>query len=90
MRINLVDLVKSFQKSILYLLANVGVDTGENGPQSLPKISQKLYKKLEKHRSIATGAAGNRGAFAQQAAVVAHSTALVLGWWPPKLDLTPS
>ena len=38
---NLVDLVKSFQTSIYYLLAQFGVDTAENGPlkvcQQLPK-----------------------------------------------------
>ena len=48
-RVNLVDLVKSFQTSIYYLLVLVkfGVDTAENQPasrerasQSLPKISQ--------------------------------------------------
>ena len=38
-RINLVDLVKSFQTSIWYLLAKIGVDTAENG--SL-KVCQKL------------------------------------------------
>ena len=48
--VNLVDLVKSFQPdsySNEYLLANVGVDTAENGP---PQVSQNLKKKLEKHR----------------------------------------
>ena len=46
--VNLVDLVKSFQTSIYYLLAKFGVDTAENGP---PKVCQKLdssfRKKLE-------------------------------------------
>ena len=37
--VNLVDLVKSFQTSIYYLLANIGVDTAENGP---PKVCQQL------------------------------------------------
>ena len=39
--VNLVDLVKSFQTSILtlYLLANFGVDTAENGPL---KVCQQL------------------------------------------------
>ena len=38
-RVNLVDLVKSFQTSIYYLLAKFGVDTAENGPL---KVCQKL------------------------------------------------
>ena len=45
--VNLADLVKSFQTSIYYLLANIGVDTAENG---LLKVCQKLascWKKLE-------------------------------------------
>ena len=37
--VNLVDLVKSFQTSIYYLLAKFGVDTTENGPL---KICKKL------------------------------------------------
>ena len=53
--VNLVDLVKSFQTSIHYLLAKFGVDTAENRPL---KVCQKLAKfevskkdeKLEKHR----------------------------------------
>ena len=49
--VNLVDLVKSFQTSIYYLLTKFGVDTAglptsqpaENEPlKSLPKTSQKL------------------------------------------------
>ena len=45
--VNLVDLVKSFQTSIYYLLRKFGVDTAENGPL---KVYQKLGKmfKLEK------------------------------------------
>ena len=39
------DLAKSCQTSIYYLLANVGVDTAENGPL---KVCFSL--KLEKHR----------------------------------------
>ena len=35
--VNLVDLVKSFPTSILYLLAKIGVDTAENGPVSQPR-----------------------------------------------------
>ena len=42
-RVNLVDLVKSFQTSVYYLLAKLGVDTAENGP---PKISQKLEQEV--------------------------------------------
>ena len=37
--VNLDDLVKSFQTSILYFLAKFGVDTAENGPF---KVCQKL------------------------------------------------
>ena len=36
-----VDLVESFQTSIYYLLANIGVDAAENGPL---KVRQKLAK----------------------------------------------
>ena len=39
--VNLVDLVKSFLTSIYYLLANIRVDTAENG---LLKVCQKLVK----------------------------------------------
>ena len=39
--VNLVDLVKSFQTSIQYLLAKFGVDTAENGPL---KVCQKIAK----------------------------------------------
>ena len=43
-----VDLVESFQTSIYYLLANIGVDAAENGPLKVrQKISQKLDKNLE-------------------------------------------
>ena len=38
---NLVDLVKSFQTNIYYLLAKFGVDTAENWPL---KVRQKLAK----------------------------------------------
>ena len=38
--INLIDLVKSYQTSIYYLLAKLGVDTAENGPL---KVCQKLF-----------------------------------------------
>ena len=40
-RVNLVDLVKSFQTSIYYLLAKFGFDTAENEPL---KVCQKLAK----------------------------------------------
>ena len=40
--VNLLDLVKSFQTSIYYLLAKIGFDTAENGPL---KICQKLAKR---------------------------------------------
>ena len=43
--VNLVDLVKSFQTSISYLLANIGVDTAENEPL-------KVCKKKEPHVGI--------------------------------------
>ena len=36
--VNLVDLVKSFQTSIYYLLATFGVDTAENEPLKLNLI----------------------------------------------------
>ena len=39
--VHLVDLVRSFQTSIYYLLAKFGFDTAENGPL---KVSQKLAK----------------------------------------------
>ena len=42
--LNLVDLVKSFQTSIYYLLAKIGVDTAENGPL---KGCHKLAKSLK-------------------------------------------
>ena len=38
-RVNLVDLVKSFESNIYYLLAKIGVDTAENEPL---KVCQKL------------------------------------------------
>ena len=38
---NLVDLVKSFQTNIYYLVAKLGFDTAENGPL---KVCQKLAK----------------------------------------------
>ena len=41
-RVNLADLVKSFQMSVYYLLAKIGVDTAENGPL---KVWQKLAKR---------------------------------------------
>ena len=44
-RVNLVNLVKSFQTSISYLLAKFGFDTAENEPL---KVCQKLEHKLEK------------------------------------------
>ena len=40
-RVNIVDIVKSFQTSIYYLLAKVGFDTAENEPL---KVCQKLAK----------------------------------------------
>ena len=40
-RVNLVDLVKSFQTSIYYLFARFGFDTAENEPL---KVCQKLAK----------------------------------------------
>ena len=40
-RVNLVDLVKSFQTSISFLLAKFGVDTAENEPL---KVCQKFAK----------------------------------------------
>ena len=39
--VNIVELVKSFQTSIQYLVAKFGVDTAENGPV---KVCQKLAK----------------------------------------------
>ena len=51
-RVNLVDLVKSFQTSIyLYyyeLLANFGVDTAKNGPLKVSQHLAKTRKKDEK------------------------------------------
>ena len=51
-RVNLVDLVKSFQtiaNSNEYLLPKFGFDTAENEPLKVcQKISQKLEQKLEK------------------------------------------
>ena len=52
-RVNLVDLVKSFQTSIHYLLAKFGFDTAENEPL---KVRQKIAnvesqkKRQNKHR----------------------------------------
>ena len=43
--VNFVDLVKSFQTSILYLLATFGVDTAENGPL---KVCKKLASREKK------------------------------------------
>ena len=42
-RVNLVDLVKSFQTS--YLLAKFSVDTAENGP---PKVCKTIIQQSEK------------------------------------------
>ena len=51
--VNLVDLVKSFQTSIYYLVFTCKCRlrySRELASQSLPTISQQLEKKLEKHR----------------------------------------
>ena len=48
--VHLVDLVKSFQTSIYYLLAKFGVDTAENGLltvcQKLAKVRKNVRKNL--------------------------------------------
>ena len=48
--VNLVDLAKSFQTGIYYLLAKFGFDTAEEGPL---KVCQKLEKSQNKHRQKA-------------------------------------
>ena len=52
-RVNLVDLVKSFQPNIHYLVSTCKIRhrySRERASQSLSKISQKLEYELEKHR----------------------------------------
>ena len=46
--VDLADLVKSFQTSIYYLLANFGVDKAEKGPL---KVCQKLAKSEKSEKS---------------------------------------
>ena len=48
-RVNHVDLVKSFQTSIYYLLATFGVDTAENGPLKVCERLARSYKKVRKN-----------------------------------------
>ena len=67
---NLVDLVKSFQTSIYYLLAKFGVDTAENGPlkarQKLAKNQKKIRKKFRttqaEHKAQGSAGTGTKDA----------------------------
>ena len=48
--VNLVDLVKSFQTSIYFLLAKFGVDTAENG--SLEVCKTELFKEANSYKQV--------------------------------------
>ena len=53
--VNLANLIKSFQTSIFYLFAKIGVDTAENEPV---KVCQKLANRQKNKLEVRTNVAG--------------------------------